>query len=231
MTQWHGGKGSKNRISDYAAANKTLSRLYPEKNSSYRWCKSILGKEIEEIVMDPDGWRHNDNVDYSTRITKQDFANRLSESTVLHMHPSGYNLFLDDTRIPKFAYCSESGKCVTEAANLDSHDDWHIVRNFDSFVICISYLGLPKIISFDHDLCEVATQECIRGWDSSEPFNYDIEEMEPTGASCADYLVGFCEYTGQEIPKYLFHTANKKGEQNMRNILRGKTELHRLLND
>lgn len=34
------------------------------------------------IVMDPDGWRHNDGVTWDTPITQGDFAMRLFESTI-----------------------------------------------------------------------------------------------------------------------------------------------------
>lgn len=33
-------------------------------------------------VLDPDGWRHKDNVDMYTPITLSDFKNRAAESTV-----------------------------------------------------------------------------------------------------------------------------------------------------
>lgn len=226
--QWHGGKGPESRISNYAQYNETASKLYPEKKSAYGWAKEIFQTDLEKFMMDPDGWRHNDGVRLETRITKEDFVNRLSECTCLHGNLGQYNLFLDDKRQPKYAYCSDTARPVSEAAGCQE-DDWLIVRSFENFSLVLNYFGMPRFVSFDHDLCDLAMAECIKNWDTGQKFDYNLKGMEKTGAHCAQLLRDWCSFAGARIPAYVCHTANKEGGENIHAILAGETTMTQLL--
>ena len=59
-------------------------------------------------------------------------------------------LFLDDIRIPKDAI-----NLVPSSFNkFYWENDWDIVKNYDEFVQYIEVNGVPKFVSFDHDLSD-----------------------------------------------------------------------------
>ena len=69
------------------------------------------------------------------------------------------NYFLDDQRNPNDAYLHLDG--VPGKVSLVEHsgihqDDWVIARTYEEFVKCVKYLGLPDVVSFDHDLDKTA---------------------------------------------------------------------------
>ena len=105
-----------------------------------------------------------------------------------------YNLFLDDIRNPnKF---------------LDDIRVWETVRNYSEFIRIIQQRGLPRFISFDHDLADE---------------HYDNEDnglfTEKTGLDCAKWLVEFCMRTNQPLSEYQVHSMNPIGKLNIRSIL------------
>lgn len=61
----------------------------------------------------------------------------------------GYNLFLDDTRVPI--------DCLQYMPNPSLYKNlkWEICRNYDEFVRKIEAGGMPDLISFDHDLSDL----------------------------------------------------------------------------
>lgn len=52
-----------------------------------------------------------------------------------------YQLFLDDERYP-----------VLKKDNWVIATPWHIARNYDDAIWYVQNLGVPRFISFDHDL-------------------------------------------------------------------------------
>ena len=50
------------------------------------------------IIMDPDGWRRNDDVTMETPITLLDFANRVWECTIMGVKPDDWNKINEDVR-------------------------------------------------------------------------------------------------------------------------------------
>ena len=62
-----------------------------------------------------------------------------------------YNLFLDDFRMPEDTF----NYMPLPIYNIV---DWHIVRSYQAFIDYIQYAGVPKIISFDHDLGALSSQ-------------------------------------------------------------------------
>jgi len=107
-----------------------------------------------------------------------------------------YNLFLDDERFPY----SENPDVLT-AYYYDKFykfrtETWIVVRNYKEFTNIITMNGLPKLVSFDHDLQE-----------------------EMTGYDCAKWLVNFCMDNELKLPEYHIHTKNPGGRENIFHIL------------
>jgi len=100
-----------------------------------------------------------------------------------------YNLFLDDMRnANKF---------------LDDVRAWETVRSYTEFVRIIQQRGLPRFISFDHDL----------------PYNNSEYPNEKTGMDCAKWLVEFCMKTNQQLPEFQVHSMNPVGKLNIQSLL------------
>jgi hypothetical protein len=96
-----------------------------------------------------------------------------------------YNLILDDERdVMGVYYCLMADMFITEK--------WEIVKNFKEFKDCIQTRGIPKIISFDHDLGE-----------------------EMTGNDCAKFMLNYCIESGLPFPKCFVHSQNPVGKQNI----------------
>lgn len=98
-----------------------------------------------------------------------------------------YRLYLDDIRIPK-------------------SDGWIIVRTFDEAVAVIKSKGIPKIISFDHDL----------GLD------------QPTGFDFVKWLVNYdLDYDLIDPDKFYWeiHSMNPVGGKNIHLYLKNYMEV------
>jgi hypothetical protein len=94
------------------------------------------------------------------------------------------NIFLDDIREVEWIYSSE----VIDHLKLP----WVTVRSYEEFVQWIREHGLPKFISFDHDL-----------------------GTEMTGYDCALWLVEYCLDNKVPLPNYNVHSANPVGRDNI----------------
>lgn len=120
-----------------------------------------------------------------------------------------YNLFLDDQRMPL-------GVTWVELPLVQ----WTIVRNFDDFVKCIKNQGLPRFISFDHDLCF----EHMRDYFEVSPIenqilsplklSYDSYKTK-TGYHCSEWLVNYCRDNNLDLPDYTVHSMNHIGKRNI----------------
>lgn len=102
-------------------------------------------------------------------------------------------LFLDDERNP------------IDVLNYDSNPiynlKWNVVRNFSEFKTYIENNGLPDIISFDHDLGD---------------FDGD---KEYTGYDAVKWLIDLCIDNSTLFPRYLIHTRNIVGAENIRSYI------------
>lgn len=96
-------------------------------------------------------------------------------------------------------------------------DTWIIVRNYDDFVKALQEERFD-IISFDHDLDESSTFECVRCNTNKEKFNYS-KVKKKTGLDCAKFAKEYFESQGKEFPKYLVHSLNEQGRQNIIDFL------------
>lgn len=121
---------------------------------------------------------------------------------------SDYNLFLDDIRQPY-----ETGNYIypVELRKLYRLEKWEVVRNYNEFVKVIQEKGLPKLISFDHDLADVHYNPST--W--TEGFVYH----EKTGLDCAKWLVERCIEERLTLPEYIVHSANPTGAENIKKYL------------
>ena len=123
-------------------------------------------------------------------------------------------LFLDDVRIPKDAI----GLVSDKHNQFYFSNDWDIVTNYDDFVEYIELNGVPKFVSFDHDLGDTAMDEYFRNVATNGTLDYDNIE-EKTGLDCAKFLVEYCADENQPLPEYLVHSANPAGKENIEKFL------------
>lgn len=117
-----------------------------------------------------------------------------------------YHIFLDDERMPGQVTWVELPSAVYE-----------VVRNFVEFTYHILEFGLPKFVSFDHDLGEehyAVMQKEVEHFtyndgDLTKTFSYG--DM-PTGFDCAKWLVDYCIDNGYKFPDYVVHSMNPVGK-------------------
>lgn len=109
-----------------------------------------------------------------------------------------YNLFLDDVRMPGTAFNYMKDPRYNKL-------DWMIVRNYREFVLAIEKHGIPKLVSYDHDLADIHYDPST--W--RESFKYE----EETGLDCARYLIE--QLHGEKHPDYLVHSWNPVGKKNI----------------
>lgn len=123
-------------------------------------------------------------------------------------------LFLDDVRIPKDAI----GLVPDKHNKFYWENDWEIVTNYEDFVEYIELNGVPKFVSFDHDLGDTAMDEYFRNVATNGTLDYDNIE-EKTGLDCAKFLVEYCADENVSLPEYLVHSANPAGKENIEKFL------------
>lgn len=78
--------------------------------------------------------------------------------------------------------------------------DWNVVRDYDEFIDFIIKNGLPDLISFDHDLA-------------------DVHYNPNTHYDCAKWLIEYCLDNNKSFPKYLVHSMNPVGTENILSLL------------
>lgn len=102
-------------------------------------------------------------------------------------------LFLDDMRNPP--------------AHLVDHFD--VVRDFDGFTEHIEAYGIPRLISFDHDLHPEHTMFFYEGYGWCGPCeNRRGFRMAPTGYDCAVWLVDYCNRNDVALGQVCVHSPN-----------------------
>lgn len=121
-----------------------------------------------------------------------------------------YNLFIDDIRQPNW---------VTLYRTKDYNKfKWIVVKSYDEFVDYIIKNGMPKLISYDHDLADehyIVTDVAIRNGLDIRDYGF----KEKTGYDALKWL---CEYALDnkiKLPEIKFHTANIVGLENMKMYL------------
>jgi len=127
-----------------------------------------------------------------------------------------YNLFLDDFRYPE--------DCVNYTHNpIYTAVEWVIVRNYDEFVQTIERMGIPDIVSFDHDLAD----QHYAVYDKGLELDYLIF-TEKTGYHCAEWLIYHCIDNKLTIPsKVYIHSMNPAGSRNIESLFKTYEKIHR----
>ena len=113
---------------------------------------------------------------------------------------TSYNLFLDDERLPH----------NVTWANLSESQHYTIARNYNEFIDLITLRGIPRFVSYDHDLADSHYGHGLRG----DQIPYDSYK-EKTGYDCAKWLVNECMIKGVKHPPYIVHSMNPVGKQNI----------------
>lgn len=112
-----------------------------------------------------------------------------------------YKLFLDDFRQPEDIHGTDG-------------PNWTLVTSYDEFVETITERGLPRAISFDHDLSHEHYDPIH--WRDGVPIDYNTYE-EKTGYDCAKWLI---ENEYDLRPVFItVHSANPVGADNIRGLI------------
>lgn len=127
-----------------------------------------------------------------------------------------YNLFLDDQRIPKDAFCYGESKSLEELSGIP-RGNWVIVRNYEDFVKTIEERGIPVNVSFDTDLHFEHMRHFLG--ETTQSGVYEWENFKhKCGIHCANYLKS---RINKEIPiKVFVHSANPIGREKIKEILK-----------
>jgi hypothetical protein len=125
-------------------------------------------------------------------------------------------IFLDDIREPEHAFEYTNQKMFIEKK-------WIVVRNYNEFVSHIEKNGLPKFISFDHDLADshYTPEHLWTDYAKSKEWQEKQVHQEKTGYECAKWLVDFCIDNNLKCPDYYCHSMNPVGKDNIIGLLRG----------
>lgn len=117
----------------------------------------------------------------------------------------GYNIYLDDLREPY-----QTAEYMPHEGELYFMTEWLVIRNYKDFVKTIEDKGLPDLISFDHDFVEIKKVEgskIVR----IKPHT----KQEKNGMDCAKWLVEYCMNTDNPLPKFIVHSQNPAGKENI----------------
>lgn len=129
-----------------------------------------------------------------------------------------YNLFLDDFRYPV-----DVGNYINpvELRQLYRKEEWVIVRNYPEFVQKIKELGIPSIISFDHDLADGHYHKSFMNQDSIQYEDYREfeDDFNKTGYHCAKWLLEQLSEANLPLPICYIHSMNPIGSDNIRSLL------------
>jgi len=126
-----------------------------------------------------------------------------------------YKLFLDDVRSLGETYRYTKNKIYQE-------EDWYIARNYNEFVEIVEALGMPGVVSFDHDLADEHYRVSMYNEDEHYSNYYnDGTFKEKTGYECAIWLVDYhmslneLEKLDNPFPQYMVHSMNPIGKKNI----------------
>ena len=127
---------------------------------------------------------------------------------------SAVYLFLDDIREPSHTFEYTKQKMFVEL-------EWQVVRNYNEFVNFIQLNGLPKFISFDHDLSDThyTPEHLWTDYDKSKEWQDKQVHNEKTGYECAKWLVDYCIDNNLKCPQYYCHSMNPVGKDNIVGLL------------
>ena len=141
----------------------------------------------------------------STEIENKDLTSNDAKPMLSDVY-----LFLDDIRHPydAFTYTQET---------MFLQKKWVVVKNYKEFVKHIENNGLPKFISFDHDLADThyTPQHLWEDYEKSKEWQESQVHEEKTGYECAKWLVDYCLDNNADLPEYYCHSQNPVGKDNI----------------
>jgi hypothetical protein len=140
------------------------------------------------------------------------------ESTIVNIVKpllSDVFLFLDDIREPEQTYEYTKQEMFLQ-------QKWEVVRNFDEFKSHVENNGLPKFISFDHDLADTnSTPEHLPNENNASKEGQKQQfHQEKTGYDCAMWLVDYCIDNHLKLPEYFCHSMNPVGREKIIGLLK-----------
>ena len=139
--------------------------------------------------------RSMNNIILTSGLTSRDYSEG--------WEPATEALYLDDCRTPRPNHWF----------------NWVVVRSYQDFVSYIRAQGVPKFMSFDHDLAdEHVGQACYNDLNGIEEFNYSLC-TEKTGYHCAQWLREYCLDNDIPMPHFTVHSANPCGAENILHLL------------
>jgi len=126
-----------------------------------------------------------------------------------------YNLFLDDIRKPKDAWLYDQNITLIDASGIDN---WATVRDYTEFTFMIRTMGIPTVVSFDHDLHFEHMRHYFDVVQTTGLVEYGNLKHK-TGLACAQYLIDACCESKVPLPKCYVHSANEVGRDNIKKLL------------
>lgn len=115
------------------------------------------------------------------------------------------DVYLDDNRYPDDIY------------------DMALVQSYDEFVKYITDVGVPKLVSLDHDLAAEHYRDLLSHTHKNMSLAHielDYEGyQEKTGYDAAKWLVAYCTENGYELPQVNVHSMNPVGKSNIINYI------------
>jgi len=133
-------------------------------------------------------------------------------------------LFLDDQRNPEHAWVhigtghDHYKKSLVELSGIEARD-WDIVRSYHEFEQYLKYVGIPNVVSFDHDLDDEHIKHYFMVTQEIGVIEYGNFKVK-TGKSCAELLVDVWNKSGKIKPiKTYVHSANRWGQIEIQKIL------------
>lgn len=116
---------------------------------------------------------------------------------------ANYNLFLDDIRNPWQVNWIKLPLVP-----------YKVIRNYEAFVAIINRLGIPKIITFDHDLADIHYKNLINGINNENC-------IEKTGYDCCKFLIDrLIEENYCHFPEWYVHSLNPIGAENIKKYIK-----------
>lgn len=128
-----------------------------------------------------------------------------------------YKLYLDDYRIPLDSFKFMAPK-IGDKNTVYLQSDWVVVKDYNSFVNCITERGIPSLVSFDHDLAQEHYAPENR-WEDYDQWEKEQQFVEKTGKDCAEWLCNYCAHNNLKFPDYYVHSMNPVGASNITNLI------------
>lgn len=129
-----------------------------------------------------------------------------------------YNLFLDDIRVPEDVFNYTGNPVFLK-------EEWVIVRSYYEFVKYIEENGLPKIVTFDHDLADVHYD--VQDHVDEDYYDLMAAQDEKTGFHCAKWMINYCMDNELKLPeRILIHSMNGVGAKNINSLFTTYEKVH-----